>query len=591
MKNIFLYIMTAIIFLAPYKYMNQDNVNGILILIIAAFSVFTLKKIKVNKTYLISVSILGIVAIVSLIKTSLTIDSLQGVAIYISLIILYLIFSYFKDDEEKLLKILTYTIAIGSIFYIVLQGAISKGGILEGRIDGNIGYANSYALVMIIALYFNRIRERDSLKEILDIVFVLGLLFTGSRNSLLYLAIFLIIDIFIYRRENKKWNFIFVFNMLISTAMYLLIEKLGLAIALVLPILIIMYNYLINDRYMKIINIITVIAVPISIIVVIFTNSNLINRLSSMSINSPEFQLRIGYLEDVIRYVSKNPFGGGINTYMYNQGSFQTGFYDVRYVHNAFGQALYDMGWIGLISFILVFIVGLIVILNGSHKRKLYYTVLYLTIYCHSLLDFNFAYMFTIVTIAFIVGVAGKENIDLELNTKFICIPVTVIALYISTLSIMNFSAQMLFENGYYKGTISVGNIMKNITVGDNIGAEFQFKGYVGLYSLDNDTENIEKGIEVIEDRINLKNRQIYICGDLAMAYGELNDADKASYYYEKNLKLQKYNLNVYENYCNMLKKVGENTGVNYDDKCNEIMRKYNDMQENRSELSKKRFY
>ena len=127
--------MTAIIFLAPYKYMNQDNVNGILILIIAAFSVFTLKKIKGNKTYLISVSILGIVAIVSLIKTSLTIDSLQGVAIYISLIILYLIFSYFKDDEEKLLKILTYTIAIGSIFYIVLQGAISKGGILEGRID------------------------------------------------------------------------------------------------------------------------------------------------------------------------------------------------------------------------------------------------------------------------------------------------------------------------------------------------------------------------------------------------------------------------------------------------------------------------
>ena len=248
--------MTAIIFLAPYKYMNQDNVNGILILIVATFSVFALKKIKGNKAYLISVLILGIVSVLSLFSTSLTIDSLQGVAIYISLIILYLIFSYYKDDEEKLLKILTYAISIGSILYIVLQGAISKGGILEGRIDGNIGYANSYALVMIIALYFNRIRERDSLKEILDIVFVLGLLFTGSRNSLLYLVIFLIIDILIYKKESKKWNFIFVFNILISTAMYLLIEKLGLAIALVLPILIIMYYYLINDKYMKIINII-----------------------------------------------------------------------------------------------------------------------------------------------------------------------------------------------------------------------------------------------------------------------------------------------------------------------------------------------
>ena len=83
----------------------------------------------------------------------------------------------------------------------------------------------------------------------------------------------------------------------------------------------------------------------------------------------------------------------------------------------------------------------------------------------------------------------------------------------------------------------------------------------------------------------------MYIYSDLAMAYGELNDADKASYYYEKNLKLQKYNLNVYENYCNMLKKVGENTNVNYEDKCNKIMKRYNNIQENRSELSKKRFY
>ena len=132
---------------------------------------------------------------------------------------------------------------------------------------------------------------------------------------------------------------------------------------------------------------------------------------------------------------------------MYNQGSFQTGFYDVRYVHNAFGQALYDMGWIGLISFIIVFIVGLIVILKGSHKRKLYYTALYLTIYCHSILDFNFAYMFTILVIALIVGIAGKENIDVELNTKPIFIPVAVIALYISTLSIMNFSAPVSYTH------------------------------------------------------------------------------------------------------------------------------------------------
>ncbi|NLK94967.1 MAG: polymerase, partial [Clostridiales bacterium] len=194
MGNIFIYIITGICLLAPYGYFGQDTVNGILFLLISMFSLLFVKRIKGNKVYLLAYILMVLVGVISLFNSSLTIETLQGLSLYFSGLMLYIAFTFYKEKEVDIIKISTYIIAISALYYVVIQGSILNGGVLKDRIDGNIGYANSYALIMLIGLYFNKIREENSIKEMLDIIFITGLLFTGSRNSLLYLGIFVIID-------------------------------------------------------------------------------------------------------------------------------------------------------------------------------------------------------------------------------------------------------------------------------------------------------------------------------------------------------------------------------------------------------------
>ena len=582
-KNYTWYILIGIILLAPYKTLGQDNVNGIILGIISVFLLIAIKEIKVNKIYLISLMVMCSCAIISLMNTSLTIDSLQGLSLYIGSIILYIILVNFKDQENTILKIVTYVISASGIFYIIYQGAILKGGILENRIDGNVGYANSYALLMIIAIYFNKIREKDSVKELFDIVFIISILFTGSRNTLLYLGIFLLVDVILNKKEDGKFNLTFGFNIVISVIGYIFIERIGLLLILVLPILLIVYYYLINDKNLKVINILTLLSIPVGGIALLITGSNLFERVSAISLKSNELQLRIGYLEDVISFVKSNPLGGGINTFMFNQGSFQSGFYDVRYVHNSFGQALYDMGWLGLICFIILFVAGIFVIIKGVNKKKFYYLALYISIYIHSVLDFDFAYLFTFLILVIIVAFVGEINYEVKLNKKIFFIPVAILGVYITFTSTIAYLGEYCFEKGKYDTVITLGKIQDAITVDKDVnGKELKFKGYLGIASKDNNKEKIETGINILEEVAGYENRTTYIYYNLAVSYKELGNKEKSSYYYEKVLEKQKYNLNMYKEYCDLYS--------DNETRQKEIMDRYNEINNNRSEKSKERF-
>ena len=582
-KNYTLYVLIAIILIAPYKTLTQDNVNSMMLGVITVFSFFVIKEIKINKIYMIALLFMCSCGIISLLNTSFTIDAMQGLSLYISIIVLYTILVNFKNDENSIIRLVTYTIAISSIFYIIYQGAILKGGILENRIDGNIGYANTYALIMIIALYFNKIRKRDSVKELFDIIFVISILFTGSRNTLIYLALFVIIDILLTKKDEGKINLTPVFNIIIAVIGYIFIEKVGLLLIFILPILFIVYYYLINDKNLKVINILTLFTIPVGVITLFITKSNIFDRISQVSLNSNELQLRIGYLEDVISFIKNNPLGGGLNTYMYNQGSFQSGYYDVRYVHNSFGQALYDMGWLGLIGFICLFIAGIFLIIKGHNNKKNYYLAIYVTIYLHSILDFDFAYLFTFLILAMIIAFAGEENYTVKLNKKPLLIPLMIIGIYISFISTMTYLGQYNFENTNYDTVVTIGKVVDSITVdGDVNGKELQFKGYLGVSTKDQNKSKLEEGTKILEQKAGYKNRTSYIYYELALGYNQLGNKEKSSYYYEKLLELQKYNPNLYKEYSNLYS--GD------EKKQQEIMNKYTIINQGRTEKSKQRF-
>lgn len=537
MKNILFYILTAIIFLAPYKYVEQDNMNGMLFGIIAAFFICVLQSLKLNKRYGILLVIMVITSILSLTLTSLTVESLQGLSLYLSTFLLYFIFVEFKAKEE-LLKIITYVMAVNSVVYIIIQGAFYNGGILEGRIDGNVGYANTYALIMLIALYFNNIREKDSLKGILDLLFIQSILFTGSRNTLLYLGIFALVDIGNKKVKTGKISLLMIFNCILG---------------------------------------------------VFFMESNLASKIAEASLNSNELQLRFGYLEDVISYVLKNPLGGGLNTYMYNQGAFQTGFYDIRYVHNSFGQALYDMGFVGLIAFTALFIGGLLTIIKGDNKNKFLYLFLYLAIYMHSILDFDFAYLVIFTVISMIAAFSGEIDINFENKILSLKVIAGFLGLYVFSTTTVYYIANKELSNGYYTRAIKEAEVLSKITIEDNSSRLLIFDGMKSLYYDTGNIEYLKSAAKLLEESEG-RNRKSYVYSKLAFAYEELGDIDKSSEYYEKNLDIQKHTKYIYDSYCNMLTRAEELNGIDYSNKKDEIMNRYYTIEAERSEKSKKRF-
>ena len=589
MKKILFYILAAIIFLAPYKYLEQDNVNGMLFGIIVVIFIFILKDIKLNRRYGICLSIMAVISILSLAITSLTVESLQGLSLYLSFFLLYLIFVQFKEKEEDVLKITTYIMAVNCVFYMIIQGAYFNGGILEGRIDGNIGYANTYALMMLIALYFNNIREKDSVKGILDLLFIQGVLLTGSRNTLLYLGIFALADAIYKKKKTEKISLIMIFNCILGELIYLIISKLRLGGVLIIPIILIFYFFYVDESNRKLINILTFISIPAGFIGIFLMESNLASRISAASLNSNELQLRFGYLEDVISYIFKNPFGGGLNTYMYNQGSFQTGFYDVRYVHNSFGQVLYDMGFIGLIAFTALFITGVLVILKGKNKNKFYYLFLYLTVYMHSILDFDFAYLATFLVIAMIAAFSGEVDIVFEKKLSCLKVITAISGVYLFFITIMYCVADRELFYGNYTRAVKESEILSKVTMKDNSGKLIIFHGMRSLYYDTGDIEYLKSAVKVLEESKG-KNRKSYVYNKLASAYEELGNIDKSSEYYEKELDLQKHTKYVYDSYCDMLTRIEEKTGIDYGSKKDEIINRYYTIEAQRSEKSRKRF-
>lgn len=56
-------------------------------------------------------------------------------------------------------------------------------------------YSNSYALVLLIAIYLNSIRESDIFTDHIETILIIGLLFTQSRTTLILLIVYFIFKV------------------------------------------------------------------------------------------------------------------------------------------------------------------------------------------------------------------------------------------------------------------------------------------------------------------------------------------------------------------------------------------------------------
>ena len=172
----------------PYTLLGENL--GAIVLAIAAclYLLVNNKEIRIEKIYLFIILSLFSVAILTQVFISPYIESISGCVNYLNILLYYLVLSIAIKDKEKdtVLKYLNIALAIITIYYIIAQGLY-----YDVRVYGNIGYANSYALLLLIGMYLNLIRAKDIYTEIIDITYITGILFTGSRSTMILLIVYL----------------------------------------------------------------------------------------------------------------------------------------------------------------------------------------------------------------------------------------------------------------------------------------------------------------------------------------------------------------------------------------------------------------
>lgn len=177
-----------------------------------------------------------------------------------------------------------------------------------GRLAGFIQYSNTYALLLLIALVLVCMKEKVSLKDYFYLpVFLLGILLSGSRTTFFLTAVLIVVMLFLMKEKKLK--------------LYLL------AIAATAIVAAMVYVVLSGNLYT-------------------------VGRFLMISTGSSSLVGRLLYYRDALSIVRHRPFGTGYLGFYYLQQSIQTGFYNVRYVHNDFLQLLVDIGWMPTLLFV-----------------------------------------------------------------------------------------------------------------------------------------------------------------------------------------------------------------------------------------------
>ena len=144
-------------------------------------------------------------------------------------------------------------------------------------------------------------------------------------------------------------------------------------------------------------------AIGLTAVFVMDKGFGIINRLSSISIYSGEWLLRMLYWKDALTAVANNVFGYGYMAWWYLQKGFQTGVYDAQFVHSGLLQVVLDAGIIAGTLIVLTFVIGFF-----DKKVKARDRVLMLIILGHSLIDFNIEFL-AITLVLFATLEFGKK--------------------------------------------------------------------------------------------------------------------------------------------------------------------------------------
>ncbi|MDV4150322.1 O-antigen ligase family protein [Clostridium sp. AL.422] len=501
MFEIIIGILPFIVLTSVFK----ENLGSLILFLMG--SIFIIKnksKIKESKYFLILI-IMWLSIFISQIIVSPYIESISGSFLYLTMAIYYLIYSYvfIEKNKDEILKYILLSMSAICIFYICYHGLYQ--GI---RVFGNIGYANSYGVLLLIGLYLNKVRNNDNFTDTIEIILFIGLLFTGSRTTIILSPLYIVYKMYRDKKYNNMKLILSLEPIALGVVLYIILDKLRLTAIFILPIVVIFYilikNYKHKDKLYYILGI-------LGVIILFVTNSSTFNRLKSISFTDGTFQERFVYYGDSVSSIIKHPFGNGINMFQYKLFDNATAFYDVKYIHNSFLQIAYDTGIINLIIFITIILIGLFKLIKSKNQSKNYLILAYLTILLHSLLDFDLAFStFPIILVMLIVlgeveslekkKINQEDSKDKAISiSKYLYIGISAVAIYFIV-----FETSIVIGN--YLIDVNTNLADKIFSFSNNISFKRDYRGYFNraqakknLYDKTNDNNYLKEGIGLLE--------------------------------------------------------------------------------------------
>lgn len=547
-------------FIIPYTYLGENLSSLLLSIIGLVYLFFNNNKEDINKKFMISLMLLNIVAIVSLIFNNFSYDSFSGYTIYLNMIIYYIIYSKINKESTNVLRDIVYIVAGLCVIFIIIQGLYNNI-----RIYGNIGYANSYALLLFVAYFFNILREKDKFVDIIEIVLVIGILYTGSRTTLI-----LLLGSYIFRliQKDEKFN---LQNPIFAFIIYYVCSLLNLKALLVVPIIIYVYWQIKNIKINKFI----IIALAI-MSVGIFTlgSSNTTDRLKNISLKNASLQERFVYYEDSLKSIKNKPMGEGINTFKYKSYKDSSAFYDVKYIHNSIIQIAYDIGVIGSIIFIIILIFSVTLLIRNRGNKLV--ILLFLFIIIHSLLDFDMAYGTFGIILVMLVSLYGEGGKDTIKFSKFLSIPIITVLAFVSLYEGTLYLGNAMLVNNKNKGSDTCLNIADKISFGVDYRSLFLHSSvYKNFYDENNDNKNLDKSLDYLMESYNINNENPLIIWNIVYINQKLDNEDEVIKYMDDLINLEKYNPEVYNLFYDYFNDKYKNTNNNdYKKICDEINNK-----------------
>ena len=219
--------------------------------------------------------------------------------------------------------------------------ALRENVIRAGRFTGTFGYANVYALFMLlgIAVLFERMKRQQMGREIITLsVLAIGLWYSGSRYTWILMLLLLVVQA-IQKKKARIWILVIIGVLIVATV------SAG----------------------------------------TIFHQSEAMGRFFSTNLST--FYGRLLYWRDGCLLLAKHPFGMGYLGFFYEQTVVQTGVYSVRYVHNDLLQWCLDIGC--LQTLVLLAFIGYAI---KNKSRSFLEKIMLITILLHSFMEFDFEY-------------------------------------------------------------------------------------------------------------------------------------------------------------------------------------------------------